>query len=87
MLDFEQLKISNMDIGEKVEERNEDIGKLTDKIRDTVQVLTHVKEKLNFLQVQAGGVASIIGGCGFVYRRRARRRKSSSGSWTLTSPE
>ncbi|CAI8039470.1 Coiled-coil domain-containing protein 96, partial [Geodia barretti] len=50
MLDFEQLKISNMDLGEKVEERNEEIRKLTEKIRDTVQVLTHVKEKLDFLQ-------------------------------------
>lgn len=56
MLDFEQLKIGNMDLGEKVEERNEEIRKLTDKIRDTVQVLTHVKEKLNFLQVPVGGV-------------------------------
>ena len=51
MIDFEQLKISNVDLGEKVEERNEDIRKLTGKVRATVQVLTHVKEKLHFLQV------------------------------------
>ena len=51
MLDFEQLKISNMDLGEKVEERNEDIRKLAEKVRATVQVLTHIKEKLSFLQV------------------------------------
>lgn len=51
MIDFEQLKIGNVDLGEKVEERNEDIRKLTGKVRATVQVLTHVKEKLHFLQV------------------------------------
>lgn len=51
MIDFEQLKISNVDLGEKVEERNEDITKLTGKVRATVEVLTHVKEKLHFLQV------------------------------------
>ena len=51
MIDFEQLKISNVDLGEKVEERNEDIAKLTGKVRATVQVLTHVKEKLHFMQV------------------------------------
>ena len=51
MMDFEQLKISNIDLAEKVEERNEEIRKLTSKVRATVQVLTHVKEKLHFLQV------------------------------------
>ena len=51
MIDFEQLKISNVDLTEKVEERNEDISKLTRKVRGTVEVLTHVKEKLHFLQV------------------------------------
>ena len=51
MIDFEQLKISNVDLTEKVEERNEDITKLTGKVRATVEVLTHVKEKLHFLQV------------------------------------
>ena len=51
MIDFEQLKINNMDLNEKIEERNEDILKLKRKVTSTVQVLTHVKEKLQFLQV------------------------------------
>lgn len=52
MIDFEQLKINNVDLNEKIEERNEDILKLRKKVTSTVQVLTHVKEKLQFLQVR-----------------------------------
>ena len=52
MIDFEQLKINNVDLNEKIEERNDDILKLKKKVTSTVQVLTHVKEKLQFLQVQ-----------------------------------
>ncbi len=51
MIDFEQLKINNIDLNEKIEERNDDILKLRKKVTSTVQVLTHVKEKLQFLQV------------------------------------
>lgn len=50
MIDFEQLKINNVDLNEKIEERNDDILKLRRKVTSTVQVLTHVKEKLQFLQ-------------------------------------
>ena len=56
MIDFEQLKINNVDLNEKIEERNEDILKLRKKVTSTVQVLTHVKEKLQFLQVNNRGV-------------------------------
>lgn len=55
MIDFEQLKINNVDLNEKIEERNEDILKLRKKVTSTVQVLTHVKEKLQFLQVSGLG--------------------------------
>ena len=51
MIDFEQLKINNVDLNEKIEERNEDTLRLRKKVTSTVQVLTHVKEKLQFLQV------------------------------------
>ena len=51
MIDFEQLKINNVDLNGKIEERNEDILELKRKVTATVQVLTHVKEKLKFLQV------------------------------------
>lgn len=52
MIDFEQLKINNVDLNEKIEERNDDILKLKKKVTSTVEVLTHVKEKLQFLQVR-----------------------------------
>ncbi|KAL7061641.1 hypothetical protein AAHC03_01054 [Spirometra sp. Aus1] len=46
LIDFEQLKIENQTYNEKIEERNEEIGKLRRKIANTVQIMTHVKEKL-----------------------------------------
>lgn len=52
LIDFEQLKINNVDLNEKIEERNDDILKLKKKVTSTVEVLTHVKEKLQFLQVR-----------------------------------
>ena len=50
MIDFEQLKIENQTYNEKIEERNEDIAKLRRKITSSVEVLTHVKEKLEHLR-------------------------------------
>ena len=50
MIDFEQLKINNVDLNEKIEERNEDILKLRKKVTSTVQVLAHLKEKLQYAQ-------------------------------------
>ncbi|KAL2079462.1 hypothetical protein ACEWY4_025206 [Coilia grayii] len=52
LIDFEQLKIENQTYNEKIEERNEELLKLRKKITGTVQVLTHVKEKLQFVQVE-----------------------------------
>jgi hypothetical protein len=51
LIDFEQLKIENQTYNEKIEERNEELLKLRKKITTTVQVLTHLKEKLQFVQV------------------------------------
>jgi hypothetical protein len=51
LIDFEQLKIENQTFNEKIEERNEELLKLRKKITNVVQVLTHVKEKLQFVQV------------------------------------
>lgn len=53
LIDFEQLKIENQTFNEKIEERNEDCLKLRKKITNIVQVLTHVKEKLQFVLVCA----------------------------------
>ncbi|KAH8861273.1 Coiled-coil domain-containing protein [Schistosoma japonicum] len=46
LIDFEQLKIENQTYNAKIEERNEEICKLKHKISNTVQIMTHVKEKL-----------------------------------------
>jgi hypothetical protein len=52
LIDFEQLKIENQTYNEKIEERNEELLKLRKKITNIVQVLTHVKEKLQFVEVR-----------------------------------
>lgn len=49
LIDFEQLKIENQTLNEKIEERNEELHKLRKKTTSTVQVLTHIKEKLQFI--------------------------------------
>eukprot|EP00742_Colponemidia_sp_Colp-10_P002040 GILJ01002178.1.p1 GENE.GILJ01002178.1~~GILJ01002178.1.p1 ORF type:complete len:587 (+),score=147.39 GILJ01002178.1:256-1761(+) len=52
LIDFEQLKIENQTLNEKIEERNEELHKLRKKTVTTVQVLTHIKEKLQFVQAE-----------------------------------
>ena len=54
LIDFEQLKIENQTWNEKIEERHEELHKLRKKTTTTVQVLTHIKEKLQFVQARAG---------------------------------
>ena len=55
MIDFEQLRINNVDLNEKIEERNEEIQKLQRKVTSTVQVMAHLKEKLQFVQAENSG--------------------------------
>ncbi|XP_015274386.1 PREDICTED: coiled-coil domain-containing protein 96, partial [Gekko japonicus] len=55
LIDFEQLKIENQTYNEKIEERNEELLKLRRKITNTVQVLTQVKEKLQFVEAENQG--------------------------------
>ncbi|CAH8531365.1 unnamed protein product [Dicrocoelium dendriticum] len=50
LIDFEQLKIENQTYNEKIEERNEELAKLKRKIANTVQIMAHVKEKLQAVQ-------------------------------------
>lgn len=52
LIDFEQLKIENQTFNEKVEERNEELLKLRTKVTSNVQVITHVKEKLSFIDME-----------------------------------
>jgi hypothetical protein len=68
MIDFEQLKIENQTLNEKIEERNEELSKLRRKKTMTVQVLTHIREKLRFiaksnevLRVQTKSLDDVIG--------------------------
>ena len=49
LIDFEQLKIENHGLHEKIEERDEELLKLRKKTTTTVQILTHSKEKLQFV--------------------------------------
>ena len=49
IIDFEQLKIENNTLTEKIEDRNEEIHKLKKKINDTVQILAHLQEKSKFV--------------------------------------
>ncbi|PRP80692.1 hypothetical protein PROFUN_11651 [Planoprotostelium fungivorum] len=56
LIDFEQLKIENQTFTEKIEERNEELQKLRRKITNTVHVLTHIKEKLQYTQTQSLGL-------------------------------
>mmetsp|Transcript_17132 Transcript_17132/g.44529 ORF Transcript_17132/g.44529 Transcript_17132/m.44529 type:complete len:938 (+) Transcript_17132:131-2944(+) len=52
LIDFEQLKIENQTLNEKIEERNEELHKLRKKNTSNVQVLTHIKEKLQFVSAE-----------------------------------
>jgi len=67
MIDFEQLKIENQTLNEKIEERDEELTKLKRKKTVTVQVLTHIREKLFFveasnkiIQKELDGVEEVI---------------------------
>jgi len=51
-IDFEQLKIENQTLNEKIEERYEELHKLHKKNTSNVQVLTHIREKLSFVTAE-----------------------------------
>merc|ERR1740138_1770895 len=50
VIDFEQLQIENQTLNEKIEERNEELHKLRKKTNVTVQIITHMREKVQFVQ-------------------------------------
>jgi len=60
LIDFEQLKIENQTLNEKIEERNEDYTKLKRKKIVTIQVLTHVREKLRFMRKRNASIKQNI---------------------------
>jgi len=57
MMDFEQLKIENSTLSERIEDRSEELAKLKKKATVAVQILTHVREKLHFVQAEAARLA------------------------------
>ena len=52
LIDFEQLKIENQTLNEKIEERNEELHKLKKKVTITVVILSHTREKLQYVLEQ-----------------------------------
>jgi len=46
MVDFEQMKIENQTLQEKIDDRKDEIEKLNSKILNYVEVMTHLREKL-----------------------------------------
>jgi histone deacetylase 6 len=46
------LKIENQTLNEKIEERNEELDKLRKKIVKTVVILSHTREKLQYVLKQ-----------------------------------
>ena len=52
MIDFEQLKIENQTLNEKIEERNDELSKLKAKIVANVIILSHNREKYQFIMKQ-----------------------------------
>uniref|UniRef100_A0A7S3R505 CCDC113/CCDC96 coiled-coil domain-containing protein n=1 Tax=Dunaliella tertiolecta TaxID=3047 RepID=A0A7S3R505_DUNTE len=62
LIDFEQLKIENQSLNEKIEERNEELLKLRKKTTTTVQILTHVREKLQCVEKENNGLREELEG-------------------------
>ncbi|XP_004847389.1 coiled-coil domain-containing protein 96 [Heterocephalus glaber] len=52
LIDFEQLKIENQSFNEKAEERTEEVLKFRSKVTSNVQIISHAKEKLHFLDMR-----------------------------------
>jgi hypothetical protein len=57
-IDFEQLRIENATLNEKIEARQEEITRLRKKTTTAVQILTHVREKLHFVQADVARLRS-----------------------------
>lgn len=61
LIDFEQLKMENASLNEKIEEKNESLQKNRIKSTQTVHILTHVKEKLQFVQSENADMQRKLG--------------------------
>lgn len=54
LIDYEQLKIENQTLNEKIEERNEELTRLRGKIINHVIMLSHTREKMKYIETQNG---------------------------------
>ncbi len=61
LIDFEQLKIENQSLNERIEEKNEQLLALRKKTTQNVLVLSHLKEKLQFVERQGGKLQVHLG--------------------------
>ncbi|KAG5505067.1 hypothetical protein JIQ42_04253 [Leishmania sp. Namibia] len=52
LIDFEQLKVENTSLNEKIEERSEEVLKLRNKVTNTIHIATHVREKLDCVRME-----------------------------------
>jgi len=57
-IDFEQLRVENATLHDQIEERSDHLHKLRKKTVATVQILTHVREKLHFVRQKNKELAS-----------------------------
>nr|CAJ2469478.1 unnamed protein product [Leishmania braziliensis] len=56
LIDFEQLKVENTTLNEKIEERSEEVLKLRSKVTNTIHIATHVREKLDCVRMENAGL-------------------------------
>ncbi len=54
LIDYEQLKIENQTLNEKIEERNEELHKIKLKVTQNVNILSHTREKYQCIQNENG---------------------------------
>ncbi|XP_048040779.1 coiled-coil domain-containing protein 96 [Megalobrama amblycephala] len=52
LMDFEQLKAENKTLSQNMNERNEELIDLKQKVACSVQGISHMKEKLHFMQIE-----------------------------------
>lgn len=61
VVDFEQLKVENQTLNEKIEERQEELRRLRKKTLSRVQISTHLKEKLVYVARQNDALRGELG--------------------------
>lgn len=60
LIDFEQLKVENTNLNEKIEERSEEVVKLRGKVTNSIHILTHVREKLECVKKENADLRQLV---------------------------